>query len=59
MDDISEQEQQLIGMLREWAGDDKYRLADRTEIERNNRAWEISLSMPSKKKAALIGRISY
>jgi hypothetical protein len=23
-------------MLREWAGDDEYRLADRIEIERNN-----------------------
>ena len=52
MKDVNEQEQQLIEMLREWAGDDEYCLADRIEIERNNGAWEIALSMPSKKKAA-------
>jgi hypothetical protein len=45
---MSKQEQQLIEMLREWTADDEFRL----EIERANGAWEISLSIPSKRKAA-------
>ena len=47
-DELSKQEQQLIYMLRVWTGDDEYRL----EVEHSNRAWEITLSKPSKNKAA-------
>jgi hypothetical protein len=39
---FSEQERQLIEVLREWASDDEYRL----EIERSSGAWEIKLSSP-------------
>ena len=46
-DELSKQEQQLIYMLRVWTGDDEYRL----EVEHSNRAWEITLSKPSKNKA--------
>ena len=46
--ELSEQEQQLIEILREWTGDDEYRL----EIEHSLGAWEIKLSTPQKKKWA-------
>ena len=39
---FSEQERQLIEVLREWASDDEYR----HEIERSSGAWEIKLSSP-------------
>jgi hypothetical protein len=45
---VSEQEQQLLEILREWSGDDDYRL----EISRTLGAWEVKLSQPEKGKWA-------
>jgi hypothetical protein len=38
--DVTEQERQMIEILREWAGEDEYRLS----IERQGGAWDITLS---------------
>jgi hypothetical protein len=46
MIELSKQEQQLVEILREWTGNDEYRL----DIERTGGAWEIKLSMLYKKK---------
>jgi hypothetical protein len=48
MIELSEQERQLIEILREWEGDDEYRL----EIGRAGGAWEIKLSASGEAKWA-------
>jgi hypothetical protein len=46
MIELSKQEQQLVEILREWTGNDEYRL----DIERTGGAWEIKLSIFTKRR---------
>jgi hypothetical protein len=46
--DITQQEQQMLELLREWAGGDQYRLL----IERQDGAWDITLSEVGKPHTA-------